>query len=299
MKMLDKLKRKVLLLLLFIAAVGSKAQDYQSYFGADSTRLNVYVICIDFTPTFFLSFNSTDTVLMNGQVYLQGTPHGKYGSHFEYEDFYFREDTITGKLYRYFPILDEEVLLCDMSLMVGDTFSFSDQWGVHHAIVESISFESGRKVIHFTNIYGFNDGLTFYEGIFPSYYPIGFSEDSNYGCDNFLLCEYKDGEQVFDNPEYNSCYIDNVLSIQEQCQKPIKVYPMPIRAMDFITIETFEPIKSIQLFDIMGREVQIINNQISHNLWQMNIPSCINGIYFIKTTLKKGDYYCEKVIVNN
>ena len=297
--MIHKLKRKLLIFLLLLAAGVVKAQGYQSYFGIDSTRLNVYVECIDFTPTFFLSINSSDATLMNGHVYLQGTPHGKYGSYFEYEDFYFREDTITGKLYRYFPILDEEVLLCDMSLMVGDTFSFSDQWGVHLAVVESISFESGRKVIHFTNVYGFDDGLTFYEGIFPSYYPIGFSEDSNYGCDSFLLCEYKDGEQVFDNPEYNSCYIDNVLSIQEQRRNPIKVYPTPIRAMDFITIETSEPIKSIQLFDIMGREVQIIKNQISYNQWQMNIPSCINGIYFIKTTLIKGDYYYEKVIVNN
>ena len=113
MKALNKLKQKALLLLLLLAAGAAKAQGYQSYFAADSTRLNVYVIGIDLDLTTYLTINSTDSVVINGNTYLQGFLHGVFaGFFYEEEEFYFREDTVTGRLYRYFPLLDEEVLLC-------------------------------------------------------------------------------------------------------------------------------------------------------------------------------------------
>ena len=38
------------------------------------------------------------------------------------DEVYFREDTVLGRLYRYYFRLDTEVLFCDMSLRQGDTF---------------------------------------------------------------------------------------------------------------------------------------------------------------------------------
>ena len=91
-------------LLLLLAVVGNvKAQGYQSYFGADSTRLNVYESCIDNDYTFYLKINSTDTIEINGQSYLRGIPQD--GFYFGVE-FYFREDTVTGRLYRYVPMFE-------------------------------------------------------------------------------------------------------------------------------------------------------------------------------------------------
>ena len=300
MKTRNNLKQKALLLLLLLAAGAAKAQGYQSYFGADSTRLNVYTVCIDYDPTVYLVINSADTIHVNGQNYLQGIPQGVFADFFYDEEFYFREDTITGRLYRYFPLLDEEVLLCDMSLEVGDTFTFSDMWGSHQAVVNDVTFENGRKVIRFENSSSFNIYmLTFYEGIFPTALPIGYFDYYYYTeCDFYLLCEYKDGEQVFDNPNFEDCYIDNPLSIQEQGQNQIKVYPTNVRLIDAITVEAKESIKNIQLFDVIGREVRCFKHQIPNNQWKINIPNCNNGLYFIKVTLEKGFYY-EKVIVNH
>ncbi len=107
------------------------------------------------------------------------------------------------------------------------------------------------------------------------------------------------GEQVFVNPDpdyNNTCYIDDVFSVQEQNQ--IEVYPTLCSKNELINIETPDFIKDIQLFDVFGREVSIVKNQTSENHWQMNVPNCVRGIYFIKITLKNGDYH-EKITTND
>lgn len=295
MKNNGRIKGVVLLVLLALAGL-AKAQGYQSYFGADSTRLNVYMVCIDYDPTIYLVINSADTIQVNGQKYLQGFPQGSFADFFYFEKFYFREDTDTGRLYRYFPNQDQgEVLLCDMSLEVGDSFNVSDQWGTHSVVVESVSFENGRKVILFENTYGYMNGLAFYEGVFPSYYPIGFMD--YYGCDSYMLCEYKDGEQVFDNPEFDACYI-YYSSTKEVCEKPVRIFPTSIHFMETIHVEASEQIFEITLFDLYGRKFRVINSQDTIVRWNVAIPDDLSGVYIITIKTIQGIYH-EKIIVNN
>ena len=276
-----------LFLLLLLAVTGTaKAQGYQSYFAADSTRLNVYAIEIDFDPTIYLTINSTDSVVINGNTYLQGFPHGEFADlFFEYEEeeFYFREDTVTGKLYRYFPLLDEEVLLCDMSLEVGDTFTFSDRWGSHQAVVNDVTFENGKKVIHFENgsYFGINI-LEFYEGIF------------------YLLCEYKDGEQVFDNPNFEGCFLFYAaVNESHEQENPINVFPASVRPNETVQLETTDPITEVALIDLFGRKVSALVCQVTPVRWNMIIQSRVSGVYVIKITTNKGTTSYEKIIVNH
>ena len=281
-------------LLLLLAVVGNvKAQGYQSYFGADSTRLNVYESCIDNDYTFYLKINSTDTIEINGQSYLRGIPQD--GFYFGVE-FYFREDTVTGRLYRYVPMFDVEFLLSDMSMAVGDTISFSDSSGIHHAIVESISFENGKKIIHFTINYAYYYHMEFYEGIFPSIIPLGLIND--YSCYSYLLCEYKDGEQAFENPRFNTCYIDSGWSVKETPQQQVLLYPTQIRLSETVQIETTEPIWGITLFDLFGRKIPIICNEETSCRWNLSIPNGKSGVNIIRITTRKGIYY-EKVSIHN
>ena len=303
MKALNNLRQKTLLfLLLMVAAGAAKAQGYQSYFAADSTRLNVYVIGIDLDLTTYLTINSTDSVVINGNTYLQGFLHGVFaGFFYEEEEFYFREDTVTGRLYRYFPLLDEEVLLCDMSLEVGDSFTFSDRWGSHQAVVNDVTFENGRKVIHFENgsYFGINI-LEFYEGIFPPVLPIGYFDYYYYtGCDFYLLCEYKDGEQVFDNPNFEGCFLFYAaVNENHEQENPTKVFPTSVRPNETVQLETTDPITEVALFDLIGRAVSAVVCQETPMRWNMTIPSRVSGVYVIKITTNKGTSY-EKIIVNN
>ena len=283
---------KVLLLLMAVAGT-AKAQGYQSYFGADSTRLNVYESCIDNDYTFYLTIDSADTVKINGHNYLRGTP--QYGLYFGVE-FYFREDTVTGRLYRYIPMLDEELLLSDMSMTVGDTISFFDSSGIHHAVVESISFENGRKVIHFTINYAYYYHMEFYEGIFPCIIPLGLVND--YSCYSYLLCEYKDGEQAFENPRFNTCYIDSGWSVQETLQQQVLVYPTKVRSTETIHIEATEPILEVSLLDLYGRAIPVVCNEETSCRWILIITNSASGVYVFRITTQKEICY-EKIFIHN
>ena len=278
---------KIYTLLALMAVAGmTKAQDYQSFFASDSTRVNVYAEMIDFCHTFYVTIRSTDTVSINGTQYVQGVPHGKYGSLYGYMRFYFREEVATGRLYRYFPIYDEEeVLLCDMSLTVGDTFEYYDGWEMRQVTVESVSFDNGRKVIHFPDSY-YGHYLVFHEGLFPSFYPIGFIDD--FGCDSFLLCEYKDGEQVFENPEYNTCYIDET-SVQEQDLLHVSLYPNP--AKETVLIEGAKAAE-VQVYNVFGQLVKTVKD--SHEINMAGLPQ---GVYLLRIADTEGRSHKARVAV--
>ena len=274
---------KVLLLLLLAVAGMAKAQGYESFFCNDSTRLNVFVGCIDFAPTFYLTVNSTDIVEINGHNYHQGFPHGHYGNYFEYVEFYFREDVATGRLYRYDPILEQEALLCDMSLAVNDIFQYTGLYGETHATVYDVTYEDGEKVIHLTD--GF-DSWIFHEGIFPSYLPIGMVMD----CESSLLCEYKNGDQVFTNPHFESCYIDwDSVEEQNQQQEKVSLYPNPTNG--FVKIEGVEAAE-VQVYNAFGLVVKGVKNSN-----EVSLEGLPQGVYMLRIRDKGGKDFMEKVAV--
>ena len=285
-----------LLLLLLALAETIKAQSYHSYFGADSTRLNIYEVCVDFSPTIYLLINSADTVHINGHDYLQGFPQGEYSDFFDYGDLYFREDTATGRLYRFDPRLGDEILLSDMSLMVGDTFSYAGEYQMYQTVVDSVFYEDGKKAIHFAGWHANHVGMMLREGLFPSYVPLGIVN----GCDSFLLCEYLDGEQVFSNPNpnFDSCYMPNILSVFDEQKQQITVYPTSACSFDRINIEASEPIMEITLIDLFGRELPIICSHYSPYHCAFTIPNCVSGIYFITIRTPKSMCY-EKIIIHS
>ena len=275
-----------LLALLMMAGGFMQAQEYESYFGADSTRLNVLQYCIDWVTTGYMEINTADTVHVNGHDYLHATPRGFF---FENAELYFREETASGRLYRYCPVFDEEeVLLCDMTLTVGDTFEYTDEWETHQAVVESVSFENGRKVIRFAPIYDYyyHDVLTFREGIFPNNYPIGYLD--YYDCENNLLCEYKDGEQVFENPEYNTCYIDET-SDQEQDLQHVSLYPNPAKGK--VIIEGIEAAE-VQVYNAFGQVVKTVRH--ANEIPVTDLPQ---GVYLLRITDAEGKVYTNKITI--
>jgi hypothetical protein len=278
---------KVLLLLLLAVAGSAKAQGYQSYFAADSTRLNVYMGMIDFCHTFYLTVRSADTVNINGTQYVQGFPHGKYGYIYEYEDFYFTEDTATGRLYRYSPVLDDKVLICDMSLSVGDNFYYTDEYGDSYAKVYNMTYEDGKKVIYLTDCY---NSWVFQEGCFPSYLPIGILKDYSEMCSSYLLCEYKDGEQIFVNQKFEICYIDDV-SVREQIQQQMEVSLYPNPAKEKVMIKGIKPAE-VQFYNVLGQMVKTVKNSN-----EINVAGLPEGIYLLHITNTEGKVYTNKITI--
>ncbi|MBO6026356.1 MAG: T9SS type A sorting domain-containing protein [Bacteroidales bacterium] len=291
----------VFLLLLLATAGKAKAQGYQSYFGADSTTLNVYIRLTDFDQTVFFTINSTDTISINNYTYLQGILTGDnagvFSGVFGESDFYFREDRDLGRLYRYIPSIDEELLLSDMSLMVGDTFSFPTQWGISQSVVNHITYENGRKVICFANdIYYAGYYMNFYEGVFPCTFPIGYYNNYRFST-MYLLCADKDGEQVFDHPYFESCYL-HYSSVNKNQEVLTKTYPTSAYFTEIIHVEISEPILNVVVYDLFGREVHVNRIEETPCHWNLKVQSGVSGVYIIKITTKKGISF-EKVFIHN
>ena len=86
---------------------------------------------------------------------------------------------------------------------------------------------------------------------------------------------------------------------KEQKNLPIEVYPNPVKAGEFITIDTKKSyIENAQvlLFDLCGRELNV--TPISNNLgaFKWLIPLVPSGIYFIKVKTEKSEYV-QKIVV--
>ena len=313
----NRLTKQVLLILLMIIGGSLKAQNdstyiYQSFFGNDSTRINIYDShIIDAAWTYVTSIYNSDTVNINGILYYKttGNPYDPY------TDIYYREDIETGRLYQYVERNDiyvgdltVEVLICDMSLNVGDTFHFPHEldydtnyynhdWEPIIGTVTDVRYENGKKIIEFDDAwFDINAlSLTFTEGVFPVIVP-----DYNLGTYNELLCQFKDGEQTYHNSGYEECYYDWI-SVEEIESKNITITPTVFSSIETLSIKSDSgiSIKGAKMIDMLGRNVNVSINITGEFSCEMSLnQNCNSGIYLIIVETEKGVCY-EKVVLRD
>ncbi|MFP4289967.1 MAG: hypothetical protein ACLFQS_11985 [Bacteroidales bacterium] len=211
-----------------------------------------------------------------------------------------REDSTNTKVYYIFHGQEEEHLLYDFSLEVGDEFHvhspmFTLSSGPlilpeNHQSPESMevvevkdSLIAGvvRKVLHFNNISEWVDGIEWWiEGI-GSTMGIMYSGNLNYiiadGSYAFLLC-YHQGEQLilqnddpwgYPNPD-NPCYSLPATNLDEIDDLEILITPTLFK--DYLRISVSEPFESITIYHQSGRVVY--NAQAFHNApYNLNITT--------------------------
>jgi len=224
--------RAFLLLTLLIVAGGftNRAHaQYQSFFGDSITEYSIGTYATVYDPEFFgrmshpLTYYSDDTVVFDGKTYFR--PHCE--PYLELTpDYYLREDTLMGRIYRYCTRTNTEYLICDMSLEVGDTFAFpfypdyyieNDQYNDYYGedfyipiggVVDTILYLNGKKNIIFrtdtasnnpcnTPLYLFFDNaaddiipIQFIEGIGPNYSPCGSIDNHFLSCRGGFFYRY-------------------------------------------------------------------------------------------------------------
>jgi hypothetical protein len=121
---------------------------------------------------------------------------------------------------------------------------------------------------------------------FIGFYPIGFIDD--FGCDSFLLCEYKDDEQVFENPEYNTCYIDET-SVQEQDLQHVSLYPNP--AKETMLIEGAK-VAEVQIYNALGQLVKTVREAN-----EINVAGLAEGGYLLRIMDVEGKVFTNKITI--
>ncbi|MBP1672833.1 MAG: hypothetical protein H6Q25_648 [Bacteroidetes bacterium] len=310
------MKSKIILLVLFTSMLFSLQAQYESFFGDSLTKYSIvsqmtmkngtiapkdhdpYLIGMCVATIEFYIFSS-DTISFGNQVYHYSGIQPEGGE----DGYLIREEVNTGKMYRYFPSCGMEILLCDMSLNPGDTFqlfppsAIPEVWwsGYPEAgstlIVDSVSYENGKKVIWFPQInessFFFNTSeqyvqydvrLKFIEGIGSTYGPFGYLQRFMEPYLPLVLCIEKDGVQDFMLNEHLGCYQVGV-GIDENQSSTIHVYPNP--TADQITLKSdplFSEQTSVKIYNSLGL---LVYSDFYESGKSIDVSAFTNGIYII------------------
>lgn len=306
------MKTKTLTLLLLIISYFCNAQSYLSFFSNNSTKYSLAhkISCYsdDYSPnnlgpcvsTFDYTINSSTSLIYNDKIYFivsNGSgilyPDPPY-----FEGILLREDTITGKIYRYIPSINDEVLICDMSLNEGDTFQLfpslditTSSWNNYQEKgvkikVDSVRYINNHKIIYFPSLITsdfyssqneYNISIKFIEGIGPTYGPFGYFDDGLVSRSlPVLLCVDKENTQVFMQNTDLQCFQFSS-DIKESILSDFSIYPNP--ASDYLTIETSnEKFYNVYFYDIIGLSVAKYS---FNNLINISLDNFKTGIYFL------------------
>lgn len=192
-------------------------------------------------------------------------------------------------------IYDEgEHLMYDFNVVPGDSISvgMDPNYNVYlfvDSITEVEINQSTRKKIWLSNdqFYDYRESWT--EGI-------GSNKGLNWsgsvlivGGRSWLLCVSKDNNLIYQNPLYESCYM--VTDIVKNKNNTVKIYPNPVK--DVFTISGNDEILSITIFDLNGRMVK----QVNENMDRIDISTLTSGMYFVQIKNKK--HICTYPIIKS
>ena len=325
MKTIRTLLKSFLLLALLMVAGGvtNRAHaQYQSFFGENITEYSIGTFATVYDPYFFgreshsLAYSVNDTIVFNGTTYFKPTLLHLWSEFID--DYYVREDTSLGHLYRYDPQTETEYLICDMSLEKGDTFVFPRHPSLFYdmpicGIVDTVVYLNEKKNIIFRtdtasnspcsyplSLYFENSAdehipIMFMEGIGPNYTPCGWISDLFLDCAGgcfyllgswditfqypLLLCAHKDGELAYMADERAGCD-QCILSVKEEEANKCIVYPNPAHSFLNITIEDDIALNgTLYITDMVGRVVY--SQETADNHLKINVKKFQSGLYVV------------------
>ena len=318
------LQRKVLLFLLLAVAGFAKAQQwkepnegksqdnnkspkdsYLSYFGNDSTNINImHVPCESADLGYLLSgvIYAKDIITINGKQYYYRVPQSlecipEPEDHYLFprqDTLFLREERETGRLYRYyrdyFGMGETEKLICDMTLEVGDRFVVPNHCLEEREFeVAQVYYDNGIKTILLT---GYMDERVFKEGQFPSEYPLWQESVSDlwgygYGTADWLtlLCEYKDGVLVYGDAD--GCFL-NTYKVEEIEQK-VAVFPNPTNGV--VSIEGVDA-DEVQVYNALGQMVKTVRGTN-----EIDLSGLVEGVYLLRIKDADGKNHTARVMV--
>jgi hypothetical protein len=293
----------------------TNAQHYPSIFGEDKTQFNIVDFCQAIKGSKIqgqtVRFQIENDTIIEQKLYKKISFDGDW--FYDYS-FYsgIREDTIEGKVYVYGEPFGE-ILTCDFSLSVGDTFFFP-QYNIDYGffypsglngsngfmIADSIYSFDGKRTITFDGPYtvyneiyinkyyfedfGYFSKVAFIEGVGPNYGPLDWINMIQ-----MLLCVHKDNNVIYVQRDDLGCeYSDCGSSVNETLLDRIKIFPNPTR--NEIRIESGElKIGNVEIFDMLGRKQNVGAENLFYSESKFDISQLPAGIYFVKIFTEAGE----------
>ena len=309
----------VLALLVAVGICNRAHAQYQSFFGDSITEYHIGGYYVAYDPDFFgvetyeYRWNRSDTISFNQQTYYF-IPNHWWTGNFPYYDntFYIREDTVTGRIYRYVPEFDHEELICDMSLALGDTFYMPYHiyyyGSLDHQrisiVADSIWFENGKKMIRFSRSYLSPSPdpwdaiphfisykiqeVVFVEGVGPNFTPFGWHDGKDdcpggnssnwWGFYPILLCVHKDEELVYMADELAGCWQLPPAKIDDKERILFRLYPNPVK--NSLNLQFEDGIAQNGMLYITNMYGCVVHSQqVNDSRMRVNVRSLSAGTY--------------------
>jgi len=321
---------RILILLAFMfASLALLSQSYEPFF-SDTNQFNIvhHITCKNnlvndaFAPCIVTNeyfIIKTNQLIFNEKNYF--VAQNKQGvlltpENIILEGLLIREDS-TGKIFRYFPSINNELLICDMSLNQGDTFqlfsfinetSYLENYYIEEGttlIVDTVTFVNGKKVIHFPNIaysfffdnlfWQFDISIKFIEGVGPTYGPFGYFKIP--GFENalpLLLCKKNNDQLTYMQHSDLTCY-QNSVNIEENKISDINIFPNPTNGFLNINLNLNHNEYILNVCNIYG--IVIFFEKISENS-VIDLTKFPPGIYFLYLKSDQSVVYGKKIIIN-
>jgi len=195
---------------------------------------------------------------------------------------------------------DEEQLIMDLSLTVGDTFHTKGLYGEEvEIIVDSVYYQEGMKHVQFNRTQWSAASLTqpvkscFIEGFGPNW---GFdpSEENAF----LLVCKHEDGELFYslsDTTVFKDCTFRIPCHgdfIKPDAKPSVRIYPNPANGL-FHIVSDYE-VSNITVYNSLGQLIKIEPNMIgSGNMYEINLNSHPNGTYYIQYQIGKEQKHVQ------
>lgn len=187
---------------------------------------------------------------------------------------------------------EHEVLMYNFNLNVGD--SILDMTESNYMIVDSIGYQiinqEERKKYWLSSIEMPEYNETWIDGI-------GSSKGICFGGTvlfvggwTWFLCLSENGDLIYMNPNYNSCFLTT--ETNEILFPNFDIYPNPTKEILFIQNRQSINIKSITISDINGLIIKSFNTATS----ELDISDLSSGLYFLNISSDSG-IITKKVII--
>jgi len=210
-------------------------------------------------------------------------------------------ETNDMKIYTRDLFYQTEELLYDFSLVEGDTFNVGFATLKVDSVLTKLWGGKLRKHWYLYPVHAVGDTIREWNKTLwiedvgqINYFPSNVG--TNYGSKLFLLCFDENNQQIYHNPEYNTCFYTSLNDIPKP-EKGFKVYPNPVSGELFVQMNS--PIGkpyTLELYSIKGELIRTECLEAGSMLCRIDTGSLRNGIYILRLISDSGNYD-EKVIV--
>ena len=264
-------------------AWGQHQNGFQSFFGQESTKWNGvteyydvpwenHILCI--TNDTLIDSRYYKKVAYSAIYWYNEYSEGRDSSY----DFYLSEDSTTGKLWCRYQNENDDFIIADMSLSLGDTIwlpNYVDyRDSIMYTVQDTLTYDGHYTIVLYEEFS--NRSIEFIEGV---------------GCSNLfdylrlpiigsqLVCCHKDGDLFYHCsvegwPE-EDCVVHTVGINECEENHIIRVWPNPCN--DWIYINGGEHIKTAKLYDLTGR-LLLDNISCMDKIFLTNIPQ---GVFLL------------------